>query len=105
MVFRRVLRRGLRWVTANVCGRSIWPGSSPDLNVAENIGAIMKDRVEAGLLDFEEQERCKPDILRQTLEAVLQEISDDTELFGKLLKSYPRRLKAVKDAKGYHTQY
>ena len=80
---------------------SLWPGSSPDLNEAENIGAIMKNRVEKGFLAFEKQERCKPAILHQTLD----ELSDDTELFEKLLKSYPRRLQAVKDAGGYHAHY
>ena len=85
---------------------SLWPGSSPDLNVTENIGAIMKDRVEEGLEAFEVAERSKPAaILRQTLTTVLEELSDDTELFEKLLKSYPRRLQAVKAAKGWHTDY
>ena len=44
-------------------------------------------------------------ILLQTLEALLKEHSDDTELFEKLLKLYPSRLQAIKDAKGYHTRY
>ena len=39
-------------------------------------------------------------ILLQTLEAVLKEHSDNTELFEKLLKSYLSRLQSVKDANG-----
>ena len=95
----------LRVNSVDFFDNSLWPGSSPDLNVAENIGVIMKNRVEEGLLSFEEQERCKSAILRQTLDTVLDELSDDTELFEKLLKYYPRRLQAVKDARGYHGHY
>ena len=36
---------------------------------------------------YEELERSKPTILRATLEAVLEELSDDTDLFENLLKS------------------
>ena len=82
-----------------------WPGSSPDLNVAENLGAIMKDRVEDALQVFSEVERSKPEILMNSLNDVLQEMSDDTELFEKLLRSYPDRLRAVREAKGWHTRY
>ena len=84
---------------------SQWPGSSPDLNVAENINAIMKNWTEQALEAFKVNERSKPAILRQTLNTVLNDMSDDTELFETLLKSYPRRLAAVKAAKGYHTIY
>ena len=30
----------------NFLGNSIWPGNSPDMNPVENIGAIIKDKVE-----------------------------------------------------------
>ena len=30
----------------NFCGSSIWPGNSPDMNSAENINAIIKNKVE-----------------------------------------------------------
>lgn len=84
---------------------SQWPGCSPDLNVAENLGAIMKNRTEEALEAFPVGERSKPAILRQTLTSVLDEMSEDTELFEKLLKSYPSRLAAVKAAGGWHTKY
>ena len=95
----------LRANSVDFFDNSQWPGSCPDLNVAENIGAIMKDRTEEALEAFEVNERSKPAILRQTLNTVLNDMSDDTELFVTLLKSYPRRLAAVKAAKGYHTIY
>ena len=84
---------------------SQWPGSSLDLNIAENLGAIMKDRTEEALEAFAVTEKSKPPILMQTLNTVLEEMSKDTELFEKLLKSYPRRLAAVKAANGGHTAY
>ena len=84
---------------------SQWPGSSPDLNVAENLGAIMKDRTEEALEAFPISDRSKPAVLKQTLNTVLKEMSKDTELFEKLLKSYPRRMAAVKAANGGHTEY
>ena len=84
---------------------SQWPGSSPDLNVAENLGAIMKDKTEEALEAFPVSDRSNPAVLKQTLNAVLEEMSKDTELFEKLLKSYPRRMAAVKAANGAHTEY
>ena len=65
---------------------SQWSGSSPDLNVAENLGAMMTDSIQEVLEVFQVQEKCKPVILRQTLITVLDEMSDDTKLFEKLLK-------------------
>ena len=44
-------------------------------------------------------------VLRETLNNVMNEISDDTELFARLLRSYPDRLKAMNDANGYYTDY
>ncbi|CAF4463241.1 unnamed protein product, partial [Rotaria magnacalcarata] len=34
----------------NFWGNDIWPGNSPDLNVAECIGSIIKDEVETKML-------------------------------------------------------
>ena len=33
-------------------GNSVWPGNSPDLNPAENLGAVVKQRVEENFLHF-----------------------------------------------------
>ena len=42
---------------------------------------------------------------REPLNDVMDKISDDTELFARLLRSYPDRLKATNDANGYYTYY
>ena len=44
-------------------------------------------------------------VSRETLNNVMDEISDDTELFAILLHSYPDRLKDTNDVNGYYTNY
>ena len=84
---------------------SQWPGSSPDLNVAENLGAILKDRVDASLFAEPEADRLKQSVLLRIIETELTKMSGDTELFERLLRSYPKRIKAVVSAGGGHTEY
>ena len=79
-------------------GNDEWPGSSPDLNACENMGAIVKDRVEKRL-------SVSNDDLEAALARVLGDLEFDTELFTSLLESYPARLEAVKKAGGGHTRY
>ena len=79
-------------------GNDEWPGSSPDLNACENLGAIVKDRVEKRLSGSN-------DDLEAALARVLGDLEFDTELFTSLLESYPARLDAVKKAGGGHTKY
>ena len=84
---------------------SQWPGSSPDLNAAENVGAILKDRTEEELLKYEPGERGKASTLAQALDDVLKEMENDTDLFQHLLCSYPARLAEVKKQHGRATKY
>ena len=84
---------------------SQWPGSSPDLNAAENVGAILKDRTDQELLKYESGERGKASTLAQALDDVLNEMEDDTDLFQRLLRSYPSRLAEVKKQHGRATKY
>ena len=82
-----------------------WPGNSPDLNACEHLGAILKDKVETVMIEqFPHNDFTKQDLLNH-LENVLEEIKTDYDLFEKLLKSYPARIRAVIDARGYHTDY
>ena len=79
-------------------GNSEWPGSSPDLNACENLGSILKERVEKRISNSNED-------LETALNRVLGDLEFDTELFISLLESYPARLDAVRKAGGRHTKY
>ena len=79
-------------------GNSEWPGSSPDLNACENLGSILKKRVESKLTTTNRD-------LETCLTRALGDLEFDTELFVSLLSSYPRRLEAVRQAAGAHTKY
>ena len=84
---------------------SEWPGNSPDLNPAENVGAILKDRVEATL----DRRRSKSPVAMKQLRAIVgkccRALAKDKPLFKRLLKSFLKRRKAVLLAKGGHTDY
>jgi len=86
-------------------GNDVWPGNSPDLNAAENIGAIIKDEVEAPMLQESDPGRYSPETLRQNLENVLKNLENDTDLFKRLLCSYPVRFKAILKSNCGHTEY
>lgn len=82
-----------------------WPGNSPDLNATEHLGAIIKDRVENLMLQEHGSDRYSQHVLHRHTETVLQEMQYDTVLFEELLRSYPKRLQAVREANGRHTHY
>jgi hypothetical protein len=62
-------------------GNHVWPGNSPDLNPAENIGAIMKDEVEARMLDERGPGGYWVETLKKNLEMVLVDVENGSELF------------------------
>ena len=64
----------------NFWGNSIWPGNSPDMNPAENVGAIIKDKVEELIGNEDHCDRYNYDELKTNLENMLQDLEDDTEL-------------------------
>ena len=79
--------------------------SSTDLNPAEDLGVIIKDRVEDRMLNEEGRGRCSHQTLSSNLEMVLHDLEHDTELFAELLLSFRHRLYAVVAAAGGHTDY
>ena len=83
-------------------GNDEWPGNSPDLNAAEHLGAILKERVETKLIDHPATNR---DDLKTAITCTLREMKNDVSLFEGLLRSYPRRLAAVREAEGGHTEF
>ena len=74
----------------------------PDLNPAEHIGAIIKDGVEDYLRKGGDHSQTA---LRVAIDVVLNGIRGNTELFERLLCSYPARIKAVLQANGGPTDY
>lgn len=89
----------------NFWGNSIWPGNSPDMNPAENIGAIIKDKVEELMASEDRQNRYSYDVLKSNLENTLQDLENDTDLFIDLLCSMRNRFDALKAARGGHTHF
>ncbi len=83
-------------MTLNLGGNDIWSGNSPDLNVAEHIGTIIKDEVEKKMLSETGHSRYLEEILKMHISDVLTNMKTDTDLFETLLCSYPSRLRAVK---------
>lgn len=86
-------------------GNDVWPGNSPDLNAAEHVGSIIKDKVEAKMTQERGPDRYSVETLKKNLAEVLESLEDQTELFEDLLCSYPARLKAIRDAHGQHTNF
>ena len=86
-------------------GNSIWPDNSPDMNPAENIGAIIKDKVEELMASEDRQNRYSCDVLKTNIESALREVEDDTDLFIDLLCSMRKRFDALKAARGGHTKF
>lgn len=86
-------------------GNNMWPGNSPDINPTENLGEIVKHRVER-LMHLEKgQGRYSRETLQKNLDIVLTELEFDEELFQDLLCSMPDRLRQVREANGGETDY
>jgi len=78
-------------------------GSSPDLNLAEDLGAIIKDRVKDCMLHEQGRGRYSHQTLFSNLQTVLHDLEHDSELFAAL--SFRHRLDAVVAAAGGHMDY
>ena len=81
------------------------PGSSPDLNATENLGAILKKHVEDRILKIPSMERNSVETLTTIISEELIKIKEEPEIFANLLKSYPAKLDAVRKNHGGHTDY
>lgn len=86
-------------------GNDTWPGSSPDLNCVENLGAILKMDVEKRMMTEPYENQFQKDVFIHHVNAVLNDVKENHELFINLLRSYPRRLAEVKKMAGGPTKY
>ena len=84
-------------------GNSVWPGNSPDLNLTENLGAIVKQRVEESFLHFGRSSALQE--MKEAFSVVIDELSRDTKLLQSLLRLMRRRLDAVQTSGGGYTKY
>ena len=89
----------------NFWGNSIWPGNSSNMNPAENIGAIIKDKVEELMTSEDRRNRYSYDILKTNLESTFKDLEDDTDFFINLLYSMRKRFDALEAARGGHTSF
>lgn len=86
-------------------GNDMWPGNSPDLNPTENLGEIVKDRVEKLMHQESGPGRYSHETLLKNLNTVLSDLEFDEKLFQDMLCSMPDRLRQVREAEGGHTDY
>lgn len=80
-----------------------WPGNSPDMNVIENFGEILMDRVEGkcevhvGLIDMP--------ILQGYMEETIVELENEPQIMQKLIDSFSRRCQQVINNGGKPLKY
>ena len=98
-------QRLLEGEDVNFWENSIWPDKSPDMNPAENVGAIIKDKVEELMVNEDRRDRYNYDALKTNLENTLHDLEDDTDLFSDLLCSMRKRFDALKATDGGHTKF
>ncbi len=67
-----------------------WPGRSCNFNPAENIGAIVMDRVEAALR--KEEHPGRRDTMIRVITSVCESLEYAVDLFEPLLRSFWRRM-------------
>uniref|UniRef100_A0AAR2JEB8 Transposase Tc1-like domain-containing protein n=1 Tax=Pygocentrus nattereri TaxID=42514 RepID=A0AAR2JEB8_PYGNA len=84
------------WFTKKQLEVLAWPANSPDLNVIENLWAIVKRKIR-------DRKPTTLDQLKQNIATAWEAVSAET--CDKLVKSMPRRLQAVIQAKGAATKY
>ena len=75
----------------------VWPPYSPDLNIIENVWAIIKDRVYKNSRRFKTESEIK-----EVIEFHWNDLKNDESLFNSLYLSLIRRVKDCIAAEGAH---
>jgi hypothetical protein len=89
------------WRELRMINKLEWPTNSPDLNPIENMWKILKDVVQNPIQYGRDNPRSLEEF-QGVIESEWKIFSGDNLLY--LCQSMPRRLQAVIDAKGGHTQ-
>jgi transposase len=98
-------RVSMAWLRTKGISVTDWPAHSPDLNPIEHCWAWMKSYLRRNWPDQSNLLRNEADIaeferrIRLAWEAIPQDVVD------RLIDSMPRRLRAVKNARGWYTKY
>jgi hypothetical protein len=82
-----------------------WPGNSPDLNPAENLGSILKDQLQCELDKFDGDHKYSVNVLMRILRRILRRMKKNTKLLNDLVLSFPSRLQKVKESNGSKINY
>ncbi|KJZ69944.1 hypothetical protein HIM_10667 [Hirsutella minnesotensis 3608] len=91
------------WAQENGVSLVDWPAYSPDLNPIENVWKLLKERIHKNhpeLADFPKSNQSKQRLCEAAVEA-WEEFEDG--VLQNLVESMPRRLEAVRSAKGWYT--
>ena len=83
----------------------LWPGGSPDLNPAENVGTMLMEKVEERMDNSKAGDKFKRKGMVRFIKLAMAEIEKDEEFRIKLLESFIDRVIAVKYSNGGHTNY
>jgi hypothetical protein len=75
------------------------------MNPAENVDAIIKDKVEKLMANEDRHNRYNYDAFKTNLEKTLKDLEDDTDLFSDLLCLMRKRFDALEAADGGHTKF